>query len=112
MAKRTREIVIRFSVTPEELEAIQQKMEQLGTTNREAYLRKMAIDGYVISLDIPELKELLRLMRYTSNNVNQIAHHTNATGIILSSEVSGMKNSFDELREAIKKLLLKLGNIS
>ena len=56
MAKRRREIQLKFRVTPEEQEAIRQKMAQYGTENMAAYLRKMAIDGYVVHLDLPELR--------------------------------------------------------
>ena len=61
--KRKREVQLNFRVSPEELALIEQKMAQLGTTNREAYLRKMALDGYVVRLELPELKELVSLMR-------------------------------------------------
>ena len=71
--KRKREVQLNFRVSPEELALIEQKMAQLGTTNREAYLRKMALDGYVVRLELPELKELVSLMRYSSNNLNQLA---------------------------------------
>ena len=57
-------------------------MAQLGTTNREAYLRKMALDGYVVRLELPELKELVSLMRYSSNNLNQLARRAHETGRI------------------------------
>ncbi len=67
-AKRKREVQVNFRVSPEELALIEQKMSQLGTVNREAYLRKMALDGYVVKLDLPELKELVSLMRYSSHN--------------------------------------------
>ena len=60
--KRKREVQLNFRVSPEELALIEQKMAQLGTTNREAYLRKMALDGYVVRLELPELKELVSLM--------------------------------------------------
>lgn len=112
MANRTREIVLKCCVTPAELEMINEKMEQLGTTNRGAYLRKMAIDGYIISLDLPELNEMLRQMRYTSNNVNQIAHQANATGIVRNQDLIEMKNSFSALRTELKELLYRLGSIT
>lgn len=70
-AKRKREVQVNFRVSPEELALIEQKMSQLGTVNREAYLRKMALDGYVVKLDLPELKELVSLLRRSSNNLNQ-----------------------------------------
>ena len=69
-----------FRVSPEELALIEQKMSQLGTVNREAYLRKMALDGYVVKLDLPELKELVSLMRYSSNNLNQLTRKVHETG--------------------------------
>lgn len=56
---RSRPIGIKLRFTQQELQLVAEKMEQLGTTNREAYLRKMAIDGYVLKLDVPELKELM-----------------------------------------------------
>ena len=64
--KRKREVQLNFRVSPEELALIEQKMVQLGTKNREAYLRKMALDGYVVRLELPELKEMVSLMRYSS----------------------------------------------
>ena len=60
---RQREIQLKFRVTPEERELIEQKMEQLGTTNMAAYLRKMAVDGYAVNLELPELRELVSLLR-------------------------------------------------
>ena len=80
--KRKREVQLNFRVSPEELALIEQKMAQLGTTNREAYLRKMALDGYVVRLELPELKELVSLMRYSSNNLNQLARRAHETGRI------------------------------
>ena len=58
MAMRKRDIQLKFRVTPQEREMIETKMAQFGTTNMAAYLRKMAIDGYVVKLDLPELREL------------------------------------------------------
>ena len=72
MAKRKRDIQLKFRVTPQEREMIETKMAQFGTTNMAAYLRKMAIDGYVVKLDLPELRELVSLLRYSSNNLNQL----------------------------------------
>lgn len=54
---RQREVQLKFRVTPEERALIEQKMEQLGTTNMAAYLRKMAVDGYAVNLELPELRE-------------------------------------------------------
>ena len=72
MANREREIQLKFRVTPEERELIEAKMAQLGTQNMAAYLRKMALDGYVVRLELPELREMVSLLRRSSNNLNQL----------------------------------------
>ena len=63
MKNRKRNIPLMFWVTQEEREQIEQKMVQLGTANMSAYLRKIAIDGYVVRLDLPELQEMVSLLR-------------------------------------------------
>lgn len=87
MAKRKREIVLRFRVTAEERGMIEEKMAQLGTENMAAYLRKMAIDGYIVKLDLPELKELVSLLRRSGNNLNQIAKRVNETSRIYAADI-------------------------
>ena len=77
MAKRSRDKMITFWVTEDELAKINANMEKLGTSNLSAYLRKMAITGLIIRLDIPELKQIVSLMRRTSANINQMAKHIN-----------------------------------
>lgn len=78
--KRKRDVPVLFWVSAAEMDAIQQKMEQFGTKNLSAYLRKMAVDGYVVQLDLPVLKELVSLMRYSSNNLNQLTRKVHETG--------------------------------
>ena len=85
--KRKREVQLNFRVSPEELALIEQKMAQMGTKNREAYLRKMALDGYVVRLELPELKELVSLMRYSSNNLNQLTRRVHETGRIYDADL-------------------------
>ena len=65
MANRQREVQLKFRVTPEERELIERKMALLGTSNMAAYLRKMAIDGYAVNLELPELGEMVSLLRRT-----------------------------------------------
>ena len=73
--KEGRTVGLFTKVTPEEKAVIDQKMAELGTTNLRAYLRKMAIDGYIVNLDMSSVVELVKLLRSISNNVNQIARH-------------------------------------
>ena len=88
MAKRKRDVPVLFWVSAEELELIHQKMQQYGTENLSAYLRKMALDGYVVKLDLPELKELVSLMRRSSNNLNQLTRSITAAAIRRPSTAS------------------------
>ncbi|NDO69303.1 plasmid mobilization relaxosome protein MobC [Schaedlerella arabinosiphila] len=104
-AKRKREVQVNFRVSPEELALIEQKMSQLGTVNREAYLRKMALDGYVVKLDLPELKELVSLMRYSSNNLNQLTRKVHETGRDISQRQ-------EQLWEGVQKILAQLSKLS
>ena len=96
---RVRKVQLNFRVSEREKALIEEKMLALGTTNREAYLRKIAIDGYVVRLDVPELKEIISLMRRTSNNVNQIARRLNETGRIYEVDIADyMRDSFEKWR--------------
>lgn len=87
MAKRKRDVPVLFWVSAEEQELIRQKMEQYGTENMSAYLRKMALDGYVVKLDLPKLKELVSLMRRSSNNLNQLTRKVHETGRIYDADL-------------------------
>ena len=82
-----RQVVLRFRVTPEEQEIIQKKMALLGTENQSAYLRKMALDGMIINIDLPELKEILSLLRYAGNNLNQLTRRAHETGRIYDADL-------------------------
>ena len=81
MDKRSEVIILR--VTPEEKALMQQKQELAGITNLSAYIRKIAIDGYVIQLHFPELKEMVSLLRYSSNNLNQLTRKAHREGVRL-----------------------------
>ena len=93
MAHRKRSVQLHFMVTEYERELIRQKMEQLGTNNLGAYLRKMAIDGYIVKLDLPELSELLSLLRRTSNNINQVARRVHQTGNVYDTDLDFPKTT-------------------
>ena len=111
-ANRTRDVQLNFRVSKHELELIEKKMSQVGTKNREAYLRKMAIDGIVINLEIPEMKELLSLMRYTSNNINQLTRRVHETGRIYDADLEDILQKQDALWNGLKEILTQLGKIS
>ena len=110
--KRKREVQLNFRVWPEELALIEQKMAQLGTTNREAYLRKMALDGYVVRLELPELKELVSLMRYSSNNLNQLARRAHETGRIYDADLEDISRRQEALWDGVHQVLTQLAKLS
>ena len=110
--KRKREVQLNFRVSPEELALIEQKMAQLGTTNREAYLRKMALDGYVVKLELPELKELVSLMRYSSNNLNQLARRAHETGRIYDADLEDISRRQEALWDGVHQVLTQLAKLS
>ena len=110
--KRKREVQLNFRVSPEELALIEQKMAQLGTTNREAYLRRMALDGYVVRLELPELKELVSLMRYSSNNLNQLARRAHETGRIYDADLEDISRRQEALWDGVHQVLTQLAKLS
>ena len=110
--KRKREVQLNFRVSPEELALIEQKMAQLGTTNREAYLRKMALDGYVVRLELPELKELVSLMRYSSNNLNQLTRRVHETGRIYDADLDDITRRQDALLDGVHRILTQLAKLT
>ena len=111
MAKRKRNIVIRFRVTPEEREMIESKMAQFGTTNMAAYLRKISFDGYVVKLDLPELREMVSLLRRSSNNLNQIAKRVNETSRIYDADIDCLKENQEKIWAAANEILTRLAGI-
>ena len=111
MANLEREIQLKFRVTPEERALIEQKMAQLGTTNMAAYLRKMAIDGFVINLELPELREMVSLLRRSSNNLNQLTRRVHETGRFYDADLDELRQSYDSLWDAAQKILTSLAKL-
>ena len=103
--KRNRTEQIKFWATPEEKDLILKKMELYGTSNMGAYLRKMAIDGYVIKLELPDLKEMIRLLGIANNNINLIARSLNSTGRIYEADIQEIRDRNDGLYDYARKIL-------
>ena len=108
---RVRKIQLNFRVTEQERRLIEERMQELGTTNREAYLRKIAIDGMIVKLEVQELKEIVSLMRRTSNNVNQIARRLNETGRIYEADITDVHNRQEQLWDMLNSLITKISRI-
>ncbi len=108
---REREVQLKFRVTPEERALIGRKMEQLGTTNMAAYLRKMAVDGYAVNLELPELREMVSLLRRSSNNLNQLTRRVHETGRFYDADLEELRQSYDRLWDAAQKILTSLAKL-
>ena len=111
MVHRKREIQLHFMVSEQELKLIEERMRQAGTKNMGAYLRKMAIDGYVIQLDLSDLRQMISLLRYTSNNLNQMTKKAHATGSIYKEDMAYLQERFDKLWDSANEIIKRLSSI-
>lgn len=110
--KPGRDVLLHFRVSPEEEKLIEMKMEQAGIKSMSAYLRKMAIDGYVIKLELPELREMVSLLRRSSNNLNQISRRVNTTNRVYAEDMEDMMRQQQELWNCANAILRKLAAIA
>ena len=108
MANRKRPIRVRTYLTEEELKMVHKRMAQMGTTNREAYMRKMALDGYILRLEIPELKEYVAMQRVHSKRFNEIAKRANATDRIYPEDISEMRMMLQDIKDKQNRILVEL----
>ena len=106
-----RNIVKIIRMTPDELQMIQQNMQQFVTTNFSAFVRKMAIDGYVVKLELPELKEMVSLLRYSSNNLNQLTKRVHETGRFYDADLEELQQSQERLWDAAQSILTALAKL-
>lgn len=106
MVERSKRIELR--VTEEELMKIRDRMEEAGISSLTAYLVRMAIHGYVIVMDLSDLKEILRLLQMSGNNLNQYARKANETGSIYHEDIEELKNNQKEILQEMRKVLDRL----
>lgn len=99
-------------ISQKEADLVKERMAELGITNLSAYLRKMAVDGYIIHLDTGDIQEMVRLLRICSNNLNQYARRANETGSIYAADVEDLRSRLDSLWEQMDRLLREFANIS
>ena len=110
MAKRDQDV--HFLASKEEVERIHEKMDELGIRSMGAYLRKMAVDGYVVQLDLPELKELVSLLRRSSNNLNQLTRKVHETGRVYDADLEDISQRQEQLWEGVREILTQLSKLS
>ena len=108
---RNRNIHLHFCVDEEERELIRDRMKHAGITGMGAYLRKMAIDGYHINIDLTDVREMVRLLSNATNNTNPIARRANETHNIYAADVDDLRRQYDSLWGAARKILAGLAKI-
>lgn len=104
----TKDISMHFWVSQEEYDLILKNMALSGNTNLSAFLRKMAIDGMVIKLDMPEIREMLKLLRRANANINQIAKHLHETGRVYDTDLEEILGYQKEIYKGQNELLTRL----
>ena len=109
--KNTRNTFLLVRINDEERAQIQTRMALAGTKNMSAFIRKMALDGRIILLDMDEIKTLVSLLRRTSANVNQIAKRVNATSSVYENDLAEIQNRLGEVWSALDMMLRKLAVI-
>lgn len=108
MEKRKR---LEARLTEQELKLIEEKMKKCGIRNKSAFLRKMAIDGYLIQLDLTDVKEMIRLLRINSNNLNQYARKANECGSVYEKDIRDLQNQQKLLWVEMRKILENLSKL-
>lgn len=111
MKRRKRNIPIYVWVSEEEHAAIKERMEEAGTQNLSAYIRKMALNGYVLNVDLAPVRELVSLQRRCANNLNQVAIHANTYGVY-PSEITALQRDYAELWGRVSDILKQLAEVT
>ena len=102
---------VEFVMSEQEAELVIEHKAELGITNLSAYLRKMAVDGYIIHLDMGDIQEMIRLLRICSNNLNQYTRRANEPGSIYAADVEDLRTRLDDLWNGMDKVLRGFANI-
>lgn len=107
--KREKQLLVRISDADKE--RIQAKMEEAGIRNMSAYIRKMALDGICVKLDLTDVRQLIVLLQRCSNNLKQYAKRANETGSIYAADIEDLQSRLDEIWELSRQSLAHLANI-
>ena len=110
MPRRRRNIPLYVMVSPEELEQLHARMDEAGVRNMSAFVRKMALNGYILHVDLSPVRELVSLQRRCSNNLNQVAIHANTYGVY-PEEIDGLKRDYEKLWGEVSKVLRELSEL-
>mgnify|MGYP003623765713 CR=1 FL=1 len=111
MANRKRKRTLSIRVSEEERALIARRMEQAGVRSLRAYVLKMTVDGYIVNLDLSDVREMVTLLRRSSSNLNQIAKRANETRSIYEADVADLQSRYDELWNQAAGILRALADM-
>ena len=106
-----KEVELKVRISPEDKERIRSKMEEAGILNMSAYIRKMALDGICVRLDLAEVRQLIVLLQRCSNNLNQYAKRANETGSVYAADIEDLRSRLEEIWELSRQSLAHLASI-
>jgi len=109
--KRKRNNRVVFYLDDSETELVTEKMTLAGIRNREAYIRKMILDGYIVRLDLGDVRKMVQLLSNATSNLNQIAKRANETRSIYESDIQDLQAHYEKLWEQAEAILRGLANI-
>ena len=109
--KENRNQQVKFWASDTEVQIIQNKKESAGFRCLGAYLRKMAIDGYIVVIDLSDVKEAIRLLRINANNLNQYAKRANESGRIYFEDIKDLEKTQQALWQVMRDILERLSSI-
>ena len=108
MTRKNNLVIHSFATTEAENEVIQKKMKLFGIKNKSTFFRVMILNGYMLKLDLPEIRETIRLLKNLTNNVNQIAKTLHEHGSMYETEIDDIKQRVDEIWTVFRKILARL----
>ena len=109
--KRIRSTSVCVWLSPDEQAKIRERMAEVGICNLSAYMRKMALNGYVLHVDLAPVKEIVSLQRRCANNLNQIAVQANTYGGVYPDEIKALQKDYADLWGPLSELLKKLSEV-
>ena len=108
---RKRKIRVEVRMTEDEHEVLLQRMHDIGMQNMDGFLRKMALTGYILRIDMSEVRETLRLLANATNNINQVAKRANETRSVYAVDVIQLKDEVSDMRSQVSDLMKVYGKI-
>ena len=109
--KRTSKVEIKVRFTPDQVEMIHDRMKAAHTDNREGFIRKMALDGFILEVDAAPFKEMCRLLRSISNNFNQVAKLANSSGHVYDTDLMDMSQKLNRIWDMQAQFMGKLSEV-